>query len=307
MINNSLITVLGPTAVGKTRLAVLIAHRIGGEIISADSRQVYRGMDIGTGKDLHEYVVDDIKIPYHLINIAEPGEEYDLYRFTQDFQTAFSDITRRNKQPVMCGGTGLYLESIILRYQLHKAEHDNELREELENMTDEQLVNMLKSMKKLHNVTDTVDRSRLIRAIEIALKSTEVIKMGNDEPFGKIKHRIFGIHLPRQVIRDRITQRLSQRLKNGMVDEVRELIKSGVSPEKLKYYGLEYKFVTKYLLGELSYDQMFKQLNTAIHQFAKRQMTWFRRMEKKNILIHWIDGDQDVDIKLDQMLSLIDP
>jgi tRNA dimethylallyltransferase len=281
---DNLITILGPTASGKTRLAATLAHKIGGEVISADSRQVYRGMDLGTGKDLYDYMVDGIRIPYHLIDIANPGEEYNVYRFQQDFYAVYRDIRSRGKQAIMCGGTGMYLESVILNYQMMDAPLNHQLRSELEILSDEELKDRLISLKAVHNVTDLKDRDRLIRAIEIASSPAP------HPPSLKADHIIFGIDLPRQQIRARITTRLKQRLDEGMVDEIRDLLASGIKPEQLEFYGLEYKYLTQYATGKINYDEMFRLLNTAIHQFAKRQMTWFRRMGKKGVKIHWIDG-----------------
>ncbi len=300
---NELISILGPTATGKTGLAAALAAEIGGEVISADSRQVYRGMDLGTGKDIEDYEVGGINIPYHLIDIADPGEEYNLYRFQQDFLKAYDNILGRDKKAIMCGGTGLYLESVILSYEILEAPPDEELRQELLALSDDELVQRLQSLREVHNITDTTDRERLIRAIEI--EETRNQKPGARNHFPEIKHRVFGISLPREEIRSRITKRLKQRLDEGMVEEVKSILASGLKPEQLEFYGLEYKYLTQYATGKISFDEMFRLLNTAIHQFAKRQMTWFRRMEKKGVKIRWIDGDLDTTARLGEIRKLI--
>lgn len=302
---NSLITILGPTATGKTSVAAALAAQINGEIISADSRQVYRGMDLGTGKDLEDYIVGGTKIPYHLIDIEDPGEEYNVYRFQQDFIKAFKSINERQGVAIMCGGTGMYLEAIILGYDMRHAPENEALRHELSSKSDEELRHYLKSLKSLHNVTDTEDRERMIRAIEIdAHRNTST---ETDPVLKNIRHHIFGIELPRKDVRARITSRLKQRLEEGMVDEVKALIESGVPAEKLEFYGLEYRFLTQYVRGQISYNDMFQRLNSAIHQFSKRQMTWFRRMEKRGVEINWIDGRSSMDKKLNDILKCINP
>ncbi|MEE4255749.1 MAG: tRNA (adenosine(37)-N6)-dimethylallyltransferase MiaA [Bacteroidales bacterium] len=315
---DKLITILGPTATGKTLVAAGLAARIGGEVISADSRQVYRGMDIGTGKDLADYIVDGKPVPYHLIDIAHPGEEYNLYRFQQDFIHAFSDIRRRGKKAIMCGGTGMYLESIILSYDLAEVRRNKKLREKLEKLSDKELIDKLHSLRDVHNVTDTRDRERLIRAIEISEIKNQKSEISIQYPASiihhpsssiqypasSIQHLVIGINLPRQEVRARITSRLKQRLEAGMIEEVKKLLDSGLKSDQLEFYGLEYKFLTQYVTGKLSYDEMFRLLNTAIHQFAKRQMTWFRRMEKKGIKIHWIDGQLPLERKIESILQI---
>ena len=297
-----LITLLGPTAVGKTRLAALLAHALDGEVISADSRQVYRRMDIGTGKDVSDYVVDGKIISHHLTDVAEPGEAYDLYRFLQDFRSVFADIIARSKVPILCGGSGMYLEAVIAGYGLHHAPQDPELRNRLETLPDEQLIAILTEHKQLHNTTDTGDRLRLIRAVEIALQA------GQGEPADQvtpeIDHLVLGLQVPRDEVRKRITQRLHQRLKEGLVEEVSSLLDEGITPGQMRYYGLEYRYVTDYITSVTSYNEMVNLLNTAIHQFAKRQMTWFRRMEKKGIKIHWIDGMKSEQDRLNDALKL---
>ncbi|MDL2315262.1 tRNA (adenosine(37)-N6)-dimethylallyltransferase MiaA, partial [Bacteroidales bacterium OttesenSCG-928-C19] len=292
-----MITILGPTACGKTNLAVYVANMLDGEIISADSRQVYRGMDIGTGKDLDEYTLNGKQIPYHLIDICEPGEEYNVFRFQKDFLTSYSRITEKGKMPILCGGTGFYIESVLKGYHLHEVPENQELRNELNEKTVEELIETLSSLRKLHNTTDIIDRQRLIRAIEIESFKKDI----QTDDFPKIDSVIFGINYDREKVRQRITERLRTRLQTGMIEEVEGLINSSVSPEKLLFYGLEYKYVTLYLQNQLSYDEMFRLLNIAIHQFAKRQMTWFRKMERSGINIHWIDGELSIERKLEEI------
>ncbi|MDT8392421.1 MAG: tRNA (adenosine(37)-N6)-dimethylallyltransferase MiaA [Bacteroidales bacterium] len=300
---NRLITILGPTATGKTSLAAALADAIGGEIISADSRQVYRGMDLGTGKDLDDYIVNDNHIPFHLIDIADPGEEYNLFRFQQDFCAAFEDIRSRGRHAIMCGGTGMYLESVILAYQLSEAPVNGQLRKELHALTDSELAERLNLLRDVHNVTDTSNRERLIRAIEIAAGTDHGSEIRNI--LGQTGHLVFGISLPRKDIRSRITKRLKQRLEEGMVEEVKTLLKAGLQPEQLEFYGLEYKFLTQYVTGKINYNDMVQRLNTAIHQFAKRQMTWYRRMEKRGVKIVWIDGKLPLNQKLNDIIHII--
>lgn len=300
---HELITILGPTATGKTGLAVALAAEIGAEIISADSRQVYRGMDLGTGKDIEEYSINGKEIPYHIIDIAEPGEEYNVYNFQKDFFKAYEDISQRGQKTIMCGGTGMYLESVILAYEMSDVPRNKELRKDLETLSNEELILRLQSLREVHNTTDIENRERLIRAIEISLSpvprpSHPVPRTPSPVPRPKIQHHVFGISLPRELIRSKITHRLKQRLEEGMVDEVKKLLEGGVTPEQLEFYGLEYKYLTQYATGTISYNDMFQRLNSAIHQFAKRQMTWFRRMEKKGINITWIDGSQSMPDKL---------
>lgn len=283
------ITILGPTASGKTNVAVNLAYKIGAEIISADSRQVYRRMDLGTGKDLDEYIVHGQQIPYHLINIAEPGTKYNVYEYQRDFLYAYNDIKSRGKRVIVCGGTGLYLESILRSYRLSPVPQNPELREKLKDKTLEELTSILSSYKQLHNKTDVDSAQRAIRAIEIAdyYKQCPI----EDRPFPTLSSYIIGIDVDRETRRSRITARLKQRLDNGMIDEIRGLLKEGIPPEDLIYYGLEYKYLTLYATGKLSYDEMFRQLEIAIHQFAKRQMTWFRGMERRGIDIHWMKAE----------------
>ena len=291
--SNTLITILGPTATGKTTFAANLAAEIGGEIISADSRQVYKGMDIGTGKDLADYIVDYKVIPYHLVDIKEPGYEYNVFEYQKDFINVFNDIIARKKIPILCGGTGLYLESVIQMYSMHNVPENKELREHLSKKDDQELIDILTSMKALHNVSDISDRKRLVRAIEIQFHQIEC----PDEilEFPDYKSLVFGISFDRQIIRERITNRLKTRLeKEGMLDEIRMLLNTGLKADQLTFYGLEYRYLTEHITGKLSYEEMFTKLNTAIHQFAKRQMTWFRRMEKRGTKIHWIDGEMDL-------------
>jgi len=299
-----LITVLGPTASGKTEFAAQLAYKIDAEIISGDSRQIYRRMNIGTGKDLEEYTVKDKTIAYHLIDIAEPGYKYNLFEYQQDFLQAYQSIKEKNKIPVLCGGTGLYIESVLKGYRLFPVPENPTLRRSLENKTLQELADMLKGYKTLHNTTDIDTAKRAIRAIEIEeYYQNEAISR---REFPKIKSLIIGINIDREERREKITCRLKTRLKEGMVEEVKAILDSGLSPDDLIYYGLEYKYLTNYILGKLSYEQMFSELETAIHQFAKRQMTWFRGMERKGFLIHWIDASLPLSEKIEKVLSLIE-
>jgi len=297
-----MITILGPTATGKTRLAAQVAQKVNGEIISADSRQVYRGMDIGTGKDYADYVVDGQKIPFHLVDITNPGYEYSVFEFREDFHKAYAEIISRQKQPILCGGTGLYLEAVISGYQMVKVPENKELRRKLSEKTPVELNRILSQYRVLHNVTDSTDIGRTIRAIEIKEYLKTHPEQQNDFP--QIETVIFGLQFDRQIIRQRITERLKNRLENGMIEEVRNLLDAGLQPAQLSFYGLEYRFLTGFVTGKISYNEMFTLLNTAIHQFAKRQMTWFRRMEKKGITIHWIDGNQTDAEKVEFVLSV---
>jgi tRNA dimethylallyltransferase len=298
---NPLIVILGPTASGKTRLAAHLAYELNGEIISADSRQVYRGMDIGTGKDIGEYTVNDRRIPFHLIDIADPGYEYNVFEFQRDFRRAFDEITGRGCLPVLCGGTGLYLESVLLGYRMPGLEPDPIVEEQLESLTDKELADILRAHRNVHNITDLTDRDRLIKAVRIAL--TESLRGAESEVRNTEPFLVFGIHTDREILRQRITERLHARLDAGMVDEVRRLIAGGVLPEVLSSYGLEYKFITAFLTGTISREEMVRKLNIAIHQFAKRQMTWFRRMEKRGIPIHWLDSGLMLQEMLQEIIS----
>lgn len=285
--NYNLITILGPTAVGKTSLAAKLAKKFNGEIISADSRQVYKGMDIGTGKDLNDYIVENDKVPYHLIDVISPEEEFDLYKFTQYFNTAFEDITNRNKIPFLVGGTGLYLHSILSGYNLAAVDFKSKRAEELSKLNKQELTNTLLNTKTdLHNTTDLTDKKRIIKAILIAEQSS---KKENQKP--SINSLTIGVKLDREEIKKRITKRLKERLQNGMIEEAKKLIDDGISHDKLQFFGLEYKYLSLYLQGKLNYNDMYQKLNSAIHNFAKRQMTWFRKMEKEGITINWINGN----------------
>lgn len=296
-----MITILGPTASGKTKLAVNVAWQLNGEIISADSRQVYRGMDIGTGKDIDDYFVSAQQVPLHLIDIVDPGYEYNVYEFKKDFEAAYRQITDRKKLPVLCGGTGLYLDAVLLNYKLDKVPVNAAWRESIKHLTDEQLISQLEEAGELHNTTDTTDRDRTVRALEIALYQKKVQKPEAEWP--DIDSLNFGISFERKTIRERITARLKQRLENGMINEVENLLQKGLKPDQLTFYGLEYRFVTNYVTGQIGYEEMFEKLNTAIHQFAKRQMTWFRRMEKKGVKIEWLNGEDSVETNVSQIIN----
>jgi len=297
-----LVTVLGPTAAGKTVFAANLANRLGGEIISADSRQVYRGMDIGTGKDYGDYKVEGKTVPCHLIDILDAGYEYNVYLFRNDFLRVFTDITERNRLPFLCGGSGLYIESVLRNFQLLYVPVNEELREDLETKSLEELRGILKLYGPLHNKTDTVSRKRILRAIEIAMyQASEPDTPGESLSLDSI---VLGINLERTIRRKRITERLYRRLEEGMVKEVEGLLDRGIAPEKMEYYGLEYRYISRYILKKLTYDEMVRQLNTAIHQFAKRQMTYFRGMERRGIEIQWIDGQLPLDKRVDMAFSI---
>ena len=297
-----MITILGPTASGKTKLAAALAADIGAEIISADSRQVYRRMDIGTGKDLEDYTVDGKNIPYHLVDICEPGTKYNLFEYQRDFLEAYNDITARGLTPILCGGTGLYLEAVIKGYQLSPVPQNQPLRDKLEGKSLQELTAILEDLKKksgsnMHNTTDVDSPQRAIRAIEI--ETYNINTPVADRPFPLLPNVVFGVDIDRETRRQRITKRLKQRLEEGMVEEVKSLIDSGINPDDLIYYGLEYKYVTEYVVGKIGYDEMFTKLEIAIHQFAKRQMTWFRGMEKRGCKINWIDASLPMQEKVD--------
>lgn len=298
-----LITILGPTASGKTAFAAHLASRLGGEIISADSRQIYRGMDIGTGKDLADYTVENKPIPYHLIDIRDAGDKYTLFNYQHDFHKAYNDVLSRGKTPILCGGTGLYIESVLKGYHLPDVPANPELRKSLEDKSLDELTQILSSYQSLHNTTDTDTKKRAIRAIEIADFKSKHPASELDYP--PIESIIIGIDIDRDARRQKISSRLKNRLNEGMVDEIKRLINAGISPDDLIYYGLEYKFVTLYVIGEISFDEMFSQLEIAIHQFAKRQMTWFRGMEKRGFTIHWIDYSLPMNEKIDKALAVI--
>ena len=304
-----LLTILGPTASGKTELAAHVAYRLGGEIISADSRQVYRGMTIGTGKDLEDYTVQGRSIPYHLIDICDAGTKYNLFRYQEDFMKAYQDMTGRGVQPILCGGTGLYIESVLKGYRLSPVPQNPELRAELEGKTLDELTSILLKLKErngsnMHNRTDVDSCQRAIRAIEI-----EAYNSKNPQPrrdFPAIDSIIIGVGIERDARRAKITNRLKQRLAAGMIDEVRGLLEKGVSARDLIYYGLEYKYVTEYVTGKTTYEKMFGDLEIAIHQFAKRQMTWFRGMERRGFKIHWIDAQLPMNEKVDVVCGLLE-
>lgn len=308
MQNQKMITILGPTASGKTSVAAALALRTGGEIISADSRQVYRRMDIGTGKDLADYTIGDVHIPYHLIDIAESGTKYNLFQYQQDFHTAYNDIRNRGKLPILCGGTGLYIEAVLGGYSLSPVPQNQQLRESLEGKSLDELTQMLVELKQkngsnMHNRTDVDTAQRAIRAIEIETYNLEHPTPERQMP--PVDSLVIGINIDRELRREKITRRLKARLEEGMCDEIRSLIDGGVNPDDLIYYGLEYKFVTEYVVGKTSYEEMFRQLEIAIHQFAKRQMTWFRGMERRGYTIHWIDAAQSMDEKVEAIMSLM--
>jgi tRNA dimethylallyltransferase len=290
-----LLIILGPTASGKTKLAVQVTHRLGGEIISADSRQVYRGMDIGTGKDLNEYVVDGQDVPYHLIDIVDAGEDYNLHRYQQDFHQAVADIQERGRVPVVCGGTGLYIEAVLKGHVYTAIPVNESLRDELNALTEAELQERFTQTPSAYSpLADTSTRKRLIRAIEIGLYLNANPDAVEQAQVPSYNYQIYGIDLPVEIRRQRISKRLNERLQGGMIDEVKTLLEQGVPAEKLVFYGLEYKLITQFLTGELTYPIMTSQLETAIHQFAKRQMTFFRKMERDGLFIHWIDGLQSV-------------
>ncbi len=300
-----LITILGHTAGGKTAFAANLAFGVGGEIISADSRQVYRGMDIGTGKDYADYMVENVRIPVHLVDLMEAGYEYNVYLFKHDFLGAYTDISDRNLTPILCGGTGLYIESVLRNYKMIDVPVNDPLRADLELKSFEELKGILRLYGPLHNVTDTGNRKRMIRAIEIGI--FQATQPEEDEKERELNPIILGIRFERTMRRKRITDRLRERLENGMVEEVERLMAEGVSAEKMEYYGLEYKWVSKYILKELTYEDMFNKLNTAIHQFAKRQMTYFRGMERRGLTIHWIEGQLPMEDKVEMAIKIIKP
>lgn len=304
---NKMITILGPTASGKTPVAAALALATDGEIISADSRQVYRRMDIGTGKDLADYTIDGKQIPYHLIDIAEPGTKYNLFQYQQDFHNAYDEIRSRGKLPILCGGTGLYIEAVLGGYSLSPVPQNQKLRDKLADKTLAELTAMLVDLKRrtgsnMHNSTDVDTVQRAIRAIEIETYNVEHPTPERQLP--SVDSLIIGIDIDRNLRREKITRRLKTRLEEGMVDEVRGLMDEGIPAEDLIYYGLEYKFVTEYIVGNISYDEMFRQLEIAIHQFAKRQMTWFRGMERRGFHINWIDATLPMEKKVEVIRRL---
>jgi len=303
MNNYELITIIGPTASGKTAFAAALAARLDTEIISGDSRQVYRSMDIGTGKDLADYVVDGKQIPYHLIDICNPGDKYNVFEYQHDFHKAFEEIRKKGKLPILCGGTGMYIESVLRGFKLLDVPQNPALRESLKGKSLAELEQILASYKVLHNKTDVDSAQRAIRAIEIEeFYKTEA---PDKREYAPINSLIIGVDIDRELRREKISRRLRARLDEGMVDEVRAILATGVKPEDLIYYGLEYKFLTLYIIGQLTYDEMVSQLEIAIHQFAKRQMTWFRGMERRGLHIHWLDATLPTEEKINNVLALI--
>lgn len=298
-----LITILGPTASGKTPLAAALAYKLDSEIISADSRQVYCQMDLGTGKDLADYEINGKQIPYHLIDIVQPGTRYNVFEYQRDFLTSYESIKQKGKMPVLCGGTGMYLESVLKGYKLVPVPENIELREKLSGKSLEELTEVLKGYKTLHNKTDVDTDKRAIRAIEIEeyyLKNAIIHR-----EFPTLNSLIIGMDIDRELRRQKISKRLKQRLDEGMIEEVRQLLGQGIPAENLIYYGLEYKFLTLYVMGQLTFGEMFSQLETAIHQFAKRQMTWFRGMERRGFTIHWIDAALPLWGKVEKIRNLM--
>lgn len=299
----NILLVLGPTASGKTQLATRIAKEINGEIISADSRQVYRRMDIGTGKDLEDFTVEGVSVPYHLIDIAEPGSKYNVFEYQKDFFNAFISVKERGHFPVLCGGTGMYIDAILKGYRLIQVPVNSHLRKELSGKTLTELEEILSRYQKLHNKTDTDTKKRAIRAIEIREYYKKYPQ--KEEKLPDIRPLTIGIDISREKRRKRITERLQARLNSGMIEEVEKLLEEGLSYENLIYYGLEYKYLALYLKKEMSYNEMFNKLNTAIHQFSKRQMTWFRKMEREGRKIHWIAHDLDTETKIRKIKTLL--
>ena len=304
----SLITILGPTASGKTSLAAHLAYEIDAEIISADSRQVYRGMTIGTGKDLEDYMIKDRQIPYHLIDICEPGTKYNLFRYQEDFIKVYADMMQRGKQAILCGGTGLYIESVLKGYHLSPVPQNQALRDALADKSLEELTEMLKRLKQqsgsmMHNKTDVDSCQRAIRAIEIETYNLE--HPTEDRTFPVIESIIIGVAIDRDARRAKISGRLQKRLDSGMIDEVKGLLDSGIPTADLIYYGLEYKYITEYIIGKIGFEEMFRRLEIAIHQFAKRQMTWFRGMERRGFTIHWVDALLPMEEKVGMIKELI--
>lgn len=303
-----MITILGPTASGKTDIATHLAAELSAEIISADSRQVYRRMDIGTGKDLADYVVDGKRVPYHLIDIVEPGTKYNLFEYQRDFLEAYNDIRSRGKNVILCGGTGLYIESVLKGYRLIPVPENKELRHKLEGKSLLELTSILERLKaennsNMHNSTDVDTSKRAIRAIEIEMAYKEAHI--EERTFPKIDNVIIGVGIDRDLRRMKITRRLDQRIQDGMVDEVKSLLDSGIPADDLIYYGLEYKFVTEYILGKSTFEEMHRSLEIAIHQFAKRQMTWFRGMERRGFTIHWIDAADSMEEKINEIKKVL--
>lgn len=299
--NNPLICIVGPTACGKTNLAVNLSQTIDAEIISVDSRQVYRGMDIGTGKDLQEYIINGQQIPYHLIDIVEAGYQYNVFEYRQDFDKAYQQITQRGKKVVCCGGTGMYIEAILKGYRLEQVDKNEAFRKQCENKTNQELIEELQEYKILHNVSDISDRERLIRALEIE----KYYRVHQPKTFPQYKYYLFYIDISRELLRNNIAKRLQERLQNGMIEEVEKLIEQGISIETLKYYGLEYKFIAQYLSKEIDFSTMQNLLQIAIGQFAKRQQTWFKKMERNGFLMNKIPFDWTIEKKLSFILDKI--
>ena len=302
-INFDLITITGPTATGKTSFATHLTKEIQGEIISADSRQIYKRMDIGTGKDIEDYNIEGETVPYHLIDIKEPGYQYNVFEYQSDFLKVYNDIRERGKMPVLCGGTGMYIEAVLKGYKLINVPVDEDMRGKLNEKTLDELIKILASYKEIHNNSEIENKKRAIRAIEIEIYYKK--NPGIDFSFPKINPIILGVKFERKIVKQRITERLKQRLENGMIEEVKALLDEGITPDQLIYYGLEYKFITQHIIGDLSYNELFEKLNIAIHQFSKRQMTWFRRMERNGFVIHWFDGYMPMEEKIAKALKLI--
>jgi len=301
--NYDLLVVTGPTASGKTSLAANLALKLNGEIISADSRQIYRHMNLGTGKDYSDYIIEGMQIPYHLIDVADPGYKYSVFEYQRDFLKVLDDLRMREKFPIVCGGSGMYIDSVVTGYKMVEVPPDPVFRASLEAKSPEELAEILSSFKKLHNRTDIDTKKRAIRAIEIERYITQGKE--NLTHFPDINPLIIGVFSCRAIRRERISERLRRRFEEGMVDEVRQLLNQGVDPEVLIYYGLEYKYITLYVTGKITYDEMYRLLEIAIHQFAKRQMTWFRGMERKGIKIHWIDGELPMEDKVEKVIELL--
>ena len=299
-----LVAIIGPTAVGKTKLAVQLAHQMGAEVISADSRQVFRDMNIGTGKDLDDFIVDGKEIPFHLINIREAGEEYDVFQFQRDFFQVFERLSKEQTQAILCGGTGMYVQAALSRQKMVRVPENPELREELDAFNQEELANKLLALKpSQHNTTDLLDRRRTIRAIEI---ESFLQHSSKEEELSPVtEYLLIGLRMERETLRERIKERLLARLEEGMIEEVKQLIEKGVSYDQLNFYGLEYRYISDYLQAKTDYDTMFNGLLKAIRQFAKKQMTWYRRMEKQGIPIHWVDASLPMNEKLQQVLNLV--
>ena len=300
----NLVTILGPTASGKTLLAAHLASQLGSAVIGADSRQVYKGMDIGTGKDFNDYVVNGIPVNYYLVDICNAGEKYNVFEYQKDFIKIFIELSVSGRVPILCGGSGLYIEAVLKAYRLISVPINISLRKKLNLESDVELEKILGSFRKLHNTTDTVNRKRLTRAIEI--EEYQKINSGEKIDYPQIESLIIGIKFERDELKQRITERLKTRLNSGMIEEVEKLVNTGIQHSDLIYYGLEYKFVTQYILGQISYDEMFNLLNIAIHQFSKRQMTWFRKMEREGFVIHWLNGAMPLDEKVDEVIKLFE-